>query len=114
MAVSATLEVLATPTRRRILDALLEGEQPVSELVRRVEQSQPAVSKQLRILREAGLVTVRPDGQRRIYRLRSEPLAELAAWLAPYEELWQTSLDKLERHLDLPPSTTPDEEHPDD
>jgi DNA-binding transcriptional ArsR family regulator len=113
MAVNTTLEVLATPTRRQILDALREGEQPVSELVRRVALSQPAVSKQLRILREAGLVTVRADGQRRIYRLRSEPLAELVDWLAPYQQLWQSSLDKLESHLDTPPPTT-DQEHPDD
>ena len=113
MAVNTTLEVLATPTRRQILDALREGEQPVSELVRRVALSQPAVSKQLRILREAGLVTVRPDGQRRIYRLRSEPLAELVDWLAPYQQLWQSSLDKLETQLDTPPPTT-DQEHPDD
>ena len=110
MTVNATLEVLATPTRRQILDALREGEQPVSELVRRVAISQPAVSKQLRILRDAGLVTVRPDGRRRIYSLRSEPLAELAEWLAPYRELWRSSLDKLERHLDVPERTT-DEEH---
>ncbi len=113
MAVTTTLEVLATPTRRLLLDALREGEQPVSELVRRVALSQPAVSKQLRILREAGLVTVRPDGQRRIYRLRSEPLVELVDWLAPYQQLWESSLDKLERHLELSPPTT-EQEHPDD
>jgi DNA-binding transcriptional ArsR family regulator len=113
MAVDSTLEVLATPTRRQILDALREGEQPVSELVRRVALSQPAVSKQLRILREAGLVTVRPDGQRRIYRLRSEPLAELVDWLAPYQQLWRSSLDKLESHLQTPAPTT-HEENPDD
>jgi DNA-binding transcriptional ArsR family regulator len=109
VAVNTTLEVLATPTRRQILDALREGEQPVSELVQRVALSQPAVSKQLRILRDAGLVTVRPDGQRRMYSLRSEPLVELADWLAPYKELWQSSLDKLERHLDTSTRTT--EEH---
>jgi DNA-binding transcriptional ArsR family regulator len=106
VAVNTTLEILATPTRRRILDVLREGEQPVSELVRRVALSQPAVSKQLRILRDGGLVTVRPDGQRRIYSLRSAPLAELAEWLAPYQELWRSSLDKLERHLDVPTRTT--------
>jgi DNA-binding transcriptional ArsR family regulator len=106
VAVSTTLEVLATPTRRHILDALREGERPVSELVRSVALSQPAVSKQLRILRAAGLVTVRPDGQRRLYSLRSEPLAELADWLAPYQELWRASLDKLERHLDVSQHTT--------
>jgi DNA-binding transcriptional ArsR family regulator len=110
VAVNTTLEVLATPTRRQILDALREGDQPVGALVRRVALSQPAVSKQLRILRDAGLVTVRPDGQRRIYSLRSEPLAEVAEWLAPYEELWSRSLDKLERHLDVPEFTS-DEEH---
>jgi DNA-binding transcriptional ArsR family regulator len=110
MPVNATLEVLATPTRRHILDALREGEQPVSDLVRRLSLSQPAVSKQLRILREAGLVTVRPDGQRRLYQLCAEPLAELADWLAPYQQLWQSSLDKLERHLGLTPSTTEQEQ----
>ncbi len=110
MAVSTTLEVLATPTRRLILDALREGEQPVSELVRRAALSQPAVSKQLRILRDAALVTVRPDGHRRIYRLRSEPLAELVDWLAPYQQLWESSLDKLESHLDIPQPTTEQEE----
>jgi DNA-binding transcriptional ArsR family regulator len=110
VAVNATLEVLATPTRRQILDALREGEQPVSELVRRVALSQPAVSKQLRILRDAGLVTVRPDGQRRFYRVRSEPLAELADWLAPYRQLWESSLDKLESHLDIPQPTTEQED----
>ncbi|HEX5097191.1 MAG TPA: metalloregulator ArsR/SmtB family transcription factor [Acidimicrobiia bacterium] len=111
MAVSTTLEILATPTRRELLDALREGEQPVSELVRRVALSQPAVSKQLRILRDAGLVTVRADGQRRIYRLRSEPLAELFDWLTPYRELWESSLDRLAQHL-TPQSPADDEESP--
>jgi DNA-binding transcriptional ArsR family regulator len=110
VAVNTTLEVLATPTRRQILDALREGEQPVSELVRRVALSQPAVSKQLRVLRDAGLVTVRPDGQRRMYSLRAEPLAELAEWLAPYQELWHSSLDKLERHLDRGQRTSDEEQ----
>jgi DNA-binding transcriptional ArsR family regulator len=110
MAVTTTLEVLATPTRRQLLDALREGEQPVSELVRRVALSQPAVSKQLRILREAGLVSVRPDGQRRLYRLRSEPLAELFDWLTPYRELWESSLDKLEDHLGNRPVPTDEEQ----
>jgi DNA-binding transcriptional ArsR family regulator len=110
VAVNTTLEVLATPTRRQILDALREGEQPVSELVRRVALSQPAVSKQLRILRDAGLVTVRPDGQRRIYSLRSEPLAELADWLAPFQKMWRMSLDRLERRLDVSQPKI-DEEH---
>src|SRR3954470_11922796 len=91
--------VLAEPTRRDILDLLRDGERPVGDLVQRLHVSQPAVSKHLRVLREAGLVEVRPDAQRRLYRLRPEPLAELDEWLAPYRRLWTQSLDKLERHL---------------
>lgn len=103
MASSATIEVLAEPSRRRILDALRDGERPVNALVADLRLSQPAVSKHLRVLRDAGLVDVRPDGQRRLYRLRPEPLMELDAWLEPYRQLWHTSLDKLERHLTQPP-----------
>ena len=72
-------------------------------LVAQVGLSQPAVSKHLRVLRDAGLVTVRPDGQRRLYRLRAEPLIELDEWLEPYRQLWRISLDKLEAHLAEPP-----------
>ena len=97
---SAAFAVLAEPARRRILELLRERERPVGELVERVGLSQPGVSKHLRVLREAGLVRVRPDGQRRVYGLRSEPLAELDAWLAPYRKLWGGRLDALERHLD--------------
>jgi DNA-binding transcriptional ArsR family regulator len=93
------LEVLAEPHRRRILDALREGELPVGALVEALGSSQPLVSKHLRVLREAGLVEVRADGQRRLYRLRPEPLAELDAWLEPYRHMWRTSLDRLEAHL---------------
>jgi DNA-binding transcriptional ArsR family regulator len=96
----ATFDVLAEPARRQILDLLLEGERPVGELVDRLPLSQPGVSKHLRVLREAGLVTVRGDAQRRLYRVRPEPLAEVDAWLAPYRRLWQRRLDALERHLD--------------
>lgn len=95
--------VLAEPKRRQILDTLRDGEHPVGELVNRLGLSQPAVSKHLRVLREAGLVEVRPDAQRRLYRLRLEPLAELDQWLAPYRELWTRSLDKLEQHLEENP-----------
>lgn len=91
---------LAAPTRREILDLLRDGERPVGELVDRLRLSQPAVSKHLRVLREAGLVDVRPEAQRRLYRLRLEPLAEIDEWLAPYRELWTRSLDKLEQHLE--------------
>jgi DNA-binding transcriptional ArsR family regulator len=99
---TATIEVLAEPSRRRILDGLRVGEQPVQALVDLVGLSQPAVSKHLRVLREAGLVSVRPDGQRRLYRLQAEPLIELDRWLEPYRRLWRGSLDKLERHLEEP------------
>jgi DNA-binding transcriptional ArsR family regulator len=98
------MEVLAEPSRREILDVLRDGEQPVHALVERVALSQPAVSKHLRVLREAGLVSVRPDGQRRLYRIRTEPLVELDRWLEPYRRMWNASLDKLEEHLDSPAS----------
>jgi DNA-binding transcriptional ArsR family regulator len=94
------VEALAQPTRRQILDLLREGERAVGELVERLDMSQPAVSKHLRVLREVGLVDVRSDAQRRLYCVRPEPLAELDAWLAPYRRLWTRSLDALERHLD--------------
>jgi DNA-binding transcriptional ArsR family regulator len=95
----SAIEVLAEPSRRQILDALLDGEQPVNVLVERLDVSQPAVSKHLRVLREAGLVAVRPDGQRRLYRLRVEPLMDLDEWLAPYRQKWRQSLARLEEHL---------------
>jgi DNA-binding transcriptional ArsR family regulator len=95
--------VLAEPTRREILDLLRDGERPVGELVDHLHLSQPAVSKHLRVLREAGLVEVRADAQRRLYRLRPGPLAEVDAWLTPYRRLWNRSLDKLERHLEENP-----------
>jgi DNA-binding transcriptional ArsR family regulator len=97
---AATFDVLAEPTRRRILDLLLEQPRPVGALVDAIGASQPATSKHLRVLREAGFVDVRQDGQRRIYALRPAPLAELDAWLAPYRRLFNDSLDALERHLD--------------
>jgi DNA-binding transcriptional ArsR family regulator len=95
-----TFSVLAEPARREILDLLREGERSVGELVAALPLSQPGVSKHLRVLREAGLVKVRPDAQRRWYGLTPEPLAELDAWLAPYRRLWSARLDALERHLD--------------
>lgn len=95
----ATFELLAEPNRRRILDLLRDGERPVGELVDRLSMSQPAVSKHLRVLRESGLVDVRVDAQRRMYRLRPEGLREVDAWIAPYRRLWEDRLDRLERHL---------------
>jgi DNA-binding transcriptional ArsR family regulator len=100
--VPATLEVfevIAEPTRRRILDAVRESEQSVSELVDRVGMHQPGVSRHLKVLRDAGLVEVRRDAQRRLYRLRPEPLMELDTWLEPYRAEWKDRLDSLERHL---------------
>ena len=85
---TATFTVLAEPSRRRILDLLRERERSVGELVEATALSQPGVSKHLRVLRDAGLVDVRPDAQRRFYGLRPEPLAEIDAWLAPYRRLW--------------------------
>ena len=97
---ASTFDVLAEPTRRRILDLLLAAERPVNELVTSLDVSQPGVSKHLRVLRDAGLVEARVDAQRRVYRVRAAPLAEIDAWLAPYRRLWSTRLDALERHLD--------------
>jgi DNA-binding transcriptional ArsR family regulator len=100
-------EVLAEPSRRRILDLLREGERPVNDLVERLTLSQPSVSKHLRVLKEAGLVEVRAEAQRRLYRLRPEPLADVDAWLAPYRRMWADRLDALERHLDAMPDDDP-------
>ena len=97
---ASTFDVLAEPMRRRILDLLRDDEWPVNELVRRLGISQPGVSKHLKVLREAGLVEVRQDAQRRLYRVRAQPLAEIDAWLAPYRRLWASTLDALEQHLD--------------
>ena len=97
---ATAFEVLAEPNRRRILDSLRDGERPVGELVHELRMSQPAVSKHLRLLRDAGLVEVRPDAQRRYYRLRAAPLQELDAWIAPYRRFWEQRLDALEAHLE--------------
>jgi DNA-binding transcriptional ArsR family regulator len=100
MAMGTTVQVIAEPRRQAILDLLRKGELPVGELVERLGISQPLVSKHLRVLKNAGLVQVRGDAQRRLYRLRPEPLAEVDAWLAPYRELWSVGLDRLEQHLE--------------
>lgn len=98
------LDVIAEPTRRRILDALREGERSVGELVTEVGMHQPGVSRHLKVLRDAELVDVRRDAQRRLYRLRPEPLMELDEWLEPYRLEWANRIDSLERHLER---TTP-------
>ena len=100
MTTLTTFQVLAEPSRQAILDLLRDGERPVGELVDQLQLSQPAVSKHLRVLREAGMVEARADAQRRLYRIRPEPLAELDAWLASYRRLWTTHLGRLEEHLD--------------
>lgn len=96
----AVLDVIAEPTRRRILDVVRERESSVTELVESVGMHQPGVSRHLKVLRDAGLVEVRHDAQRRLYRLRVEPLMELDAWLEPYRRHWAGRLDALERHLE--------------
>jgi DNA-binding transcriptional ArsR family regulator len=98
-----TYTAVAEPHRRQILDLLRDAERPVGELVKRLELSQPGVSKHLKVLREAGLVVVHADGKRRLYALRPEPLAEVDQWLEPYRALWSKRLDALERHLEENP-----------
>src|SRR5690349_16617707 len=93
-------DVVAEPTRRRILDLLRERPRTVGELVGSLDLSQPGVSKHLRVLRDARLVRVRRDAQRRWYEVDPEPLAEIDAWLEPYRAFWADRLDSLERHLD--------------
>src|SRR5215217_1270168 len=97
---AATFATLAEPTRLRILDLLRERPRPVGELVDALGLSQPGVSKHLRVLRDARLVRVRRDAQRRFYEVHAEPLSEIDAWLEPYRRLWADRLDALERHLD--------------
>jgi DNA-binding transcriptional ArsR family regulator len=98
---TSTFEVLAEESRRRILDLLGEEERPVGDLVAQLSLSQPAVSKHLKVLRDAGLVESRTDAQRRIYRVRPEPLREVDEWLAPYRRQWADHLNALERHLEI-------------
>lgn len=110
---TTAFEVLAEPNRRHILDLLRVRERPVGELVAALDVSQPAVSKHLRVLRDAGMVDVRVDAQRRLYRVRTEPLQELDKWLSPYRELWSSRLDALERHLDAMDDDSTTKERPD-
>ena len=92
-------EALADPTRRRIMEALRDGEQPVGDVVRKAGVHQSGVSRHLRILLASGFVTVRPDGQRRLYSLRPEPFEDLEAWLARYRKIWEARLDRFEAAL---------------
>lgn len=109
MTTDAVLEAIAEPTRRRILDAIRGGERSVGDLVEIVGMHQPGISRHLKVLRDVGLVEARPDAQRRLYRLRPEPLKELDAWLEPYRAEWSNRLDALKRHLER--RTTPSKNH---
>ena len=96
----SVFEIIAEPNRRAILSLLVSSQQSVGEIERHLRMPQPAVSKHLRVLREAGFVESRVDAQRRLYRLRPEPLQEVDAWLAPFRRFWSVRVDALERHLD--------------
>jgi DNA-binding transcriptional ArsR family regulator len=98
--VTSVFEILAEPNRRAILSLLVASEQSVGEIERQLRMPQPTVSKHLRVLREAGFVESTVDAQRRVYRLKPEPLQELEAWLAPFRRRWSAHVDALERHLD--------------
>jgi len=106
--VESVFEIIAEPNRRAILSLLVASQQSVGEIERQLGMPQPAVSKHLRVLRDAGFVESTVDAQRRLYRLKPEPLQEVDAWLAPFRRFWAAHLDALERHLDrmdqLPPT----------
>src|SRR5213082_1822800 len=97
--VESSFAIVAEPNRRAILSLLLSSERSVGEIERKLRLSQPSVSKHLRVLREAGFVASRIEAQRRLYRLRPEPLMELDAWLVPFRRFWSKHVDALERHL---------------
>ena len=105
--VESVFEIIAEPNRRAILGLLVSSEQSVGEIERRLRMPQPTVSKHLRVLREAGFVESTVDAQRRLYRLKPEPLQEVEAWLAPFRRFWSAHMDALERHLDRMEEPTP-------
>ena len=96
----SVFEIIAEPNRRAILSLLVSSQQSVGEIERQLHMSQPAVSKHLRVLRDAGFVESTVDAQRRLYRLKPEPLKEMDAWLAQFRRFWSAHVDALERHLD--------------
>jgi DNA-binding transcriptional ArsR family regulator len=98
--VESVFEIIAEPNRRAILSLLVSSQQSVGEIERQLRMPQPAVSKHLRVLRDAGFVEATVDAQRRLYRLKPEPFEELDAWLARFRRFWSTHIDALERHLD--------------
>ena len=103
----SVFEIIAEPNRRAILSLLVSSQQSVGEIERQLGMPQPMVSKHLRVLREAGFVESMVDAQRRLYRLKPEPLEEVEAWLAPFRQLWSAHLDALERHLDHMEESSP-------
>jgi DNA-binding transcriptional ArsR family regulator len=105
----SVFEVIAEPNRRAILGLLVASEQSVGEIERQLQMTQPTVSKHLRVLREAGFVESTVDAQRRLYRLRPEPLQEVDMWLTQFRRFWSAHLDALERHLDRMDPSTPDQ-----
>jgi DNA-binding transcriptional ArsR family regulator len=105
--VESVFEIIAEPNRRAILSLLVSSQQSVGEIERQLRMPQPTVSKHLRVLREAGFVESTVDAQRRLYRLKPEPLQELDAWLAQFRRFWSGHLDALERHLDQMDQLTP-------
>jgi DNA-binding transcriptional ArsR family regulator len=105
--VESVFEIIAEPSRRAILGLLVSSEQSVGDIERQLRIPQPTVSKHLRVLREAGFVEATVDAQRRLYRLKPEPLQELDAWLAPFRRFWSERVDALERHLDRMDPPTP-------
>ena len=105
--VESVFEIIAEPNRRAILSLLVLSQQSVGEIERQLRMSQPTVSKHLRVLREAGFVESTVDAQRRLYRLKPEPLQEVDAWLAPFRRFWSAHIDALERHLDRMDRLTP-------
>lgn len=106
----SSFAIVAEPNRRAILSLLLSSERSVGEIERELQMSQPSVSKHLRVLRDAGFVEARIDAQKRLYRLRPEPLMELDAWLDPFRRFWSKHVDALEKHLDRMAEEPPMEE----
>jgi len=107
MALESVFEIIAEPNRRAILSLLVSSQRSVGEIERHLRMSQPTVSKHLRVLREAGFVESTVDAQRRLYRLKPEPLREIDGWLAPFRRLWAAHGDALERYLDRMDSSSP-------
>jgi len=105
--VESVFEIIAEPNRRAILSLLVSSQQSVGEIERQLRMPQPTVSKHLRVLREAGFVKSTVDAQRRLYRLKPQPLHEVDAWLAPFRRFWSAHVDALERHLDRMDQKTP-------